>query len=266
MDGEFDLAFSLGQACGCSQSLRLAHLQFASFPLDWIAGGTLDDRVQLVVSRFSHWLDIDDFVYKEKNKINGLGIFINKRTGLCHLHDFEDGPIENSHPKVVAKYARREKRLFDLLGRARRVLAVYVDTMKDNGREAPSIQDLVKARESLSAAFPNASFELVHFSRTAGIPFDRRTVTTPSEGITEIRFDYGDAVTDVRFQDIADALHALGIKVHDYRTRAERKAHSLKRQMKKYGVDSRFALFMAKTKAHLRGLFGHGSIDGRDAK
>ena len=133
---EYDLAFSLGQACACSMALREANLQFASFPFDWIADGTLPSRVDILVSRFDRWLEKEDFVYNGRNPINGRGMFRNRKTGFNHLHDFSDGPIENSLAQVVAKYARREKRLFELIGNARRVLIVYINSVQ-NGVNTP---------------------------------------------------------------------------------------------------------------------------------
>ena len=93
-NGEYDLAFSLGQACACSLTLRTADLQLASFPFDWLADGTLPSRVDLLIHRFDHWLEKEDFVYNGRNPINGLGMFRNKKTGLNHLHDFADGVTE----------------------------------------------------------------------------------------------------------------------------------------------------------------------------
>ena len=244
--GQYDLVFSLGQACACSMTLRTANLQLASFPLDWLADGTLPSRVDLLIRRFDHWLDKEDFVYNGTNPINGLGMFRNRKTGLNHLHDFDDGPIENSHAQVVAKYARREKRLFDLLEKSRRVLIVYIDSVYQGGRHTPSLEDLVKARADMSAAFPGVSFDFIHFILNKDLPYDRRAVVSPAEGITEIRFDYHDDVTDVCFAAAADALRSLGISVRDYRTKAERKAYNLKKKMKKYGVNTRLGLFFAR--------------------
>ncbi len=250
--GEYDVAFSLGQACACSMTLREANLQFASFPLDWIADGTLPSRVDLLVHRFDHWLEKEDFVYNGRNPINGLGMFRNRKTGFNHLHDFSDGPIENSLAKVVAKYARREQRLFRLIEGARRVLVVYINSAQIGIDRAPSLEDLVKAREDMSRAFPGAAFDIVHFSIDREVPFDGRSVTTPADGVTEISFDYYDKATDVRYADTAKALLSLGISVCDYRTDAERKAHNLKNDMKKYKVSTRLGLFLAKTRERLR--------------
>ena len=255
-DGQYDLAFSLGQACACSLTLRTAGLQFASFPFDWISGETLPRRIGLLLNRFDHWLEKDDFVYNGKNPVNGFGMFRNIRTGLNHLHDFADGPIENSHAQVVAKYARREKRFFDLIEKSRRVLIVYINSSRKNGLMAPSLEDVVKARADMSAAFPNASFDFIHLILDRNIPFDRRAVTNPADGVTEIRFNYHDDVSDVCYTATADALRSLGISVRDYRTKAERKAYKLGQKMKKYNVSSRFELFVARSRERILSLLG----------
>jgi len=118
---EYDLAFSLGQACACSTTLRAARLQFASFPFDWLSNASLEERT--------------------------------------------------------------------------------------------------------------------------------------AEGITEIRFDYHNDMTDVNCSLTSKALVALGVSVRDYRTETERRAYKLRKNMKKYNVDTRFGLFLAKAKERLCRLF-----------
>ena len=44
--------------------LRRAKLQFASFPLDWIALGSPVSRAKLVAARFDGWLNKEDFKYE----------------------------------------------------------------------------------------------------------------------------------------------------------------------------------------------------------
>ena len=246
---KYDLAFSVGQACACSLTLRTAHLQFASFPFDWIADATLASRIDLLIRRFDHWLEKEDFIYRGRNPVNGLGNFFNRRTGLTHLHDFADGPIEQSHAQVVAKYARRKKRLFDLIERSRRVLMVYIDSTKAGNERKPKLDEIVAARAGMSKAFPGVTFDFVHFALDKDRPFDRRVATCPTEGLTEMRFDYHSDISDVDYRLAAHALLSLGITVSDYRTDEERKAHKLKRQMEKYGAKTQWGLLWAKLRA-----------------
>lgn len=252
---EYDLAFSLGQACACSTTLRAARLQFASFPFDWLSNASLEERTAVLISHFENWLVKDDFVYEGKNPENGMGAFLNRRTGFKHLHDFTDGPIEQSYDGVVAKYTRREKRLLGLIERSSRVLVVYIDRARPGGKPRPSLEEIARARADIAAAFPNAKFDMIHFILDRDVPYDNRIVTSPAEGITEIRFDYHNDMTDVNCSLTSKALVALGVSVRDYRTETERRAYKLRKNMKKYNVDTRFGLFLAKAKERLCRLF-----------
>ena len=260
MNEKYDLAFSIGQACACSTTLRAARLQFASFPFDWLSRASLKERIAVLVQRFDHWLDKDDFIYEGINPENGMGTFLNRRTGFKHLHDFADGPIEQSHAEVVAKYARREKRLLGLIVKSNRVLVVYLDRARPGGNPRPTTDEIIEARADIAAAFPNAAFDMIHFIMDREIPYERRIVTRPAEGVTEIRFDYHNDMTDVSHTLTSKALLALGISVKDYRTDEERKAHKLRNQMKKYGVETRWGLFWAKLRAKVPFLRGRSNI------
>ena len=52
----FDFVFSLGAACLSTQSLRKADLQFASYPFDWLAGGNICKRAEIISSDFSSFM------------------------------------------------------------------------------------------------------------------------------------------------------------------------------------------------------------------
>ena len=249
----YDLAFSLGAACACSVALRRAKLQFASFPLDWIALGTPVSRARLVASRFEGWLNKEDFRYVGTNPVNGLGMFDNVRTGFKHLHDFADGPIENSYDSVKAKYARREARLYELADRSRRILCVYVS--RPSVEPVPS-ETLKEIREILSQAFPHATVDIVHFANDPGRSLEDRRSTKIGEGIFQIELDYHDDKRDVAVDLVASALTLEGFSANDYRTKAEKREYELRKKMKKYGVKTRSALLVARIKHNLGALFG----------
>lgn len=249
----YDVSFSLGAACACSIVLRRAGLQFASFPLDWIAGGTLVDRAALVASRFDGWFEEKDFVYKGTNPVNGLGMFDNTHTHFTHLHDFEDGPLEKSYSKVRDKYRRREARLFSMCDTARRILCVYINRPS---MEASTDDELGRARATIAKAFPAATVDLVYFAHEAGRPQSERIVTEPEPGVFRIVFDYADPVRDVDMRTTAAVLSAEGFHARDFRTEKEKRTYELNRKMKKYGVKTRAGLVWAQTKAQLLRTFG----------
>ena len=248
----YDVVFSLGAACACSVALRRAKLQFASFPLDWIAGGTIIQRATLVASHFDGWLEKDDFLYDGRNPVNGLGIFKNKRTGLTHLHDFSDGPIDDSYAKVVEKYRRRESRLFSLCSNACRILCVYVSRPC---YPHLSNDDLHKTKHILAQAFPAAKVDLVHFTNDPGRKPSERLALEPEEGIFLFAFDYHDPVRDVNVNAVAEVLIEEGFSAKDFRTDAEKRAYERTLKMKKYGVHTHIGLLAARIKAQLKRIF-----------
>jgi len=272
----YDLVFSLGQACACSLTLRQAGLQFASYPLDWVSGGTIVSRARLIATHFDGWLEPADFEYLGRNPKNGLGIYVNRRSGFRHPHDFPDKPLASSFDRVRKKYDRRVQRFFGHVARARRALAVYISRPD----EPPTgNDDLAAARETLTNAFPGVLFDLVHFAFSPGVPFTARKVVPLSDGITQISFDYRDPIRDVMIEDTAQALVELGVVAKDWRSEDDRRAFAdykqkedarrkreikLRRKMEKYGVTTRIGLLCARLVepfARLRRRFGRRTHD-----
>lgn len=253
VNGEYDLVFGIGQACTCSQTLRRAGLQLSSFPMDWANDADPVHNCEIVAAHFEHWLDKEDFAYIKRNPVNGLGIFRNRRTNFMHPHDFADGPIEQSFDAVAAKYRRRIDRLLQLIGAARRVLAVCIVRP---AMPRISVADMSRCRSILSAAFPGVRFDVLFFNFDADTPFAGRRVSSPADGVTEIVFDYRDPVHDVSVPLTSEAVSSLGLRARDYRTDAEKRAHvkaerrkRLEKKFKRYGVHSRLGLLIAKLKS-----------------
>ena len=53
---KYDLIFSIGEACSCTSALRLAKLQFKSYPLDWLFGSDFIGRCKILASQFEHFI------------------------------------------------------------------------------------------------------------------------------------------------------------------------------------------------------------------
>ena len=246
---KYDIAFSLGAACASSTCLRRANLQFASFPFDWITHVGPADRARMVANGFNDWMRKEDFVYLGVNELNGMGRFANSRLGFFHVHDFTNGPIDDSYDAVEAKYVRRTGRLVSLLSRARSVLVLYVDSSKQKPHLKASADELLEARSVLAAAFPRARFDMLHFVHDDDVPYEVRRIDASREGLTEVTFNYRSEVTDVNFGEVVEVLrHDLGLRVRDYRTREEKRAYVRRRRLKRYGVDSGFALLAARVR------------------
>lgn len=186
---EYDLAFGMGYSCGASLALRAAGLQFASLPFDWLSVPSVLAAARLVESDFDRWFEAEDL---ELCNVIRKGwvyakLFRNRRTHFGFAHDFHgDDDFATCYPVVRAKYERRISRLYELMGKARRILIVCLELPV--GTPEP-LADLVEARRILSAKFPHAQIDIQHF-HLPGHP-DGPADGFPAEGIRSTAVDYG---------------------------------------------------------------------------
>ena len=159
---EYDLAFSMGFGCGCSRSLRAAGLQRTSLPLDWIGSPGVVASAEMVASGFAGWLDRDSLELIDVRRGHGAinRAYVNRRTGFIFAHDFRnDYDVGEAFDEVSEKYARRIRRLNDLMRAARRVLAVYVEHPV---RQRVPDDEVVRASRIMAEAFPGVDFTLLY--------------------------------------------------------------------------------------------------------
>lgn len=258
MKTTYDLVFGVGNACSCSQAIRAAGLQFASFPFDWNVCLLEDDlpvRAELLCSDFAHWLDKDDLKFISQNAERAeVDIYENLRTRFLFLHDFEWGvPLDASYGPVKEKYRRRIQRLMTMIRAARRVLVVRLDR-PDQATPTP-VEACVRLRQRLAEHFAGVGFDVVLLSLERGRAFAERRVEHPAAGVIRVAFDYASAkpgapasLTESRLTGAA--LAALA-GVRDYRTREERREYDRKRRQArwaKYGATTFWGYQLARLK------------------
>ena len=164
---KYDVIFSLGSACPCSQMLRKTDLQFCSYPLDWVAGGNFASRVDLLVSGFKDYFNKEDLSFTGKS--NGMAdhsceICTNKKTGMGFPHDFPTGvDFEAAFPEVRAKYDRRIKRLLDNIENGKDILIVYVVLPYGNPERIPD-DVLRECHAKIAARFPDKNIDILYIS------------------------------------------------------------------------------------------------------
>ncbi len=109
-DKDFDLIFSIGEACSCSQCLRNSRLQFYSYPFDWLYGADFIARIKLLTSGMKDFINKEDLEYhSEERNINCIA-YHNKRNDIVFNHDFKKGvPFDEMYQIVKEKYDRRSK-------------------------------------------------------------------------------------------------------------------------------------------------------------
>jgi len=261
----YDLAFGLGTACSCSQTLRGAGLQYLSFPMDWTAcaWGTpipQDSFVQeatWICKGLDGFLCPNDLRFIGPHEWNGKDIYGNARTHFVFNHDFPaGGDFATELPKVVAKYQRRYARLVSLIRASRRVLVVHID-FPNRFLPTPH-EDCRRVREQLSATFPNVTFETLLLQCDPTIPFEKRQWATTGEGCHLLTFDYRNRAPDAdpQIPDLAltgAAVQAFA-RVRDYRTHAEKKAYRRQKNLKhwaKVGATTRWGYYKTKVLAAL---------------
>ena len=248
---KYDLIVPLGYACSCSQTLRRAGLQLASFPWDWVGVPPPSERCRLICDGFKDWMNLEDLTWAGKNDTFGHEEVLNSRTGLIIMHDFVQGtPIDKQYPAIATKYKRRIARLDRLLGESRRVLLVHIETPVSPGLLPP--EDCRKAMETMSARYPNAKFEFLLVSLEPGRSIEDRVDETPLPGVRRIAFDFKARASDAPAYGIEIDMVANLLKreysVRDYRTkeeiaaflkaRAQKRREKLARKMDALGAET----------------------------
>lgn len=163
---EYDFIFGIGQACSCSETLRLSGLQFQSYPLDWLFGGSITSRMDLLLNNFENFINKDDLT-KVGERENPLpcDIYYNNSNGLTFNHDFAlRQDINDTYPSVKEKYDRRIKRLYDNIEKSNKILIVYIQTPMDT--KPTGIREILKEYYAkLSERFPNKEINIAYLVR-----------------------------------------------------------------------------------------------------
>ncbi len=231
MKKEYDLIFSLGAACSCSQSLRAANLQFASFPCDWLFGGTPSVRAQGLVAGFTGWFDKPDLVKHTVPWSLEHEPWRNLKTGIVFKHDFDwNTPLDEMLPGVQAKYARRLARLSTLIERSKKVLIVWLNPPTC---EKIPLEEFTSARQKFATKWPNVQFDFLVLECEQTRPFESRR-DEEKEGIRFLAWDYFDNRGAFIDNEKMGTFFAAEFAMIDYRTEEEKRAWPAKQKALKY--------------------------------
>ena len=222
----YDLAFSLGFSCGCTQALREAGLQFASFPFDWVGSPGLLASVRMLAGRFRNWLEKADLeLYDVRRAPLFSRVYRNSHTRYGFPHDFpSDLEFDAAYEVCRQRYDRRIERLIGCLTPGRRVLAIYIERMIDTRLPDP---DLRNARRLLSEAFLGVRFDLLYVFQQDGCCQPQESDL--GEGVRTVALDYkiceaGEVVHEIDRSRITAYLRQ-SIAVPDTRTAETRQRH-----------------------------------------
>lgn len=228
----YDVAFSIGGGCACSQMLRRAGMQFASFPFDWAGVKRIPTKLEILADDFRTILSREHMEFVEPNTAKDKDVYINKANGMLFLHDFPRGvPIAEAYDEVAEKYRRRGERLLSLISKSKHVLVVHVCIPSYTPHEDA---EFLESYEIIRRRFSGVEFDFLSISQKAGCSFSGRNVRKVGEHLFRIDFDYksegSETIGDERI--LAGAFKQLVASVSDYRTPAEKAAFAKARREK----------------------------------
>ncbi len=171
---EYDIIISLGEACFVATYLRDSNLRAFSSPFDWLMGGNLQTRLELIKNDFENFFNIEDLAFTTKSveeKILAQGIKLqqtpfelctNTRNRLVFNHDFpREKTLEEAFPEVHEKYKRRSERLLETIKNSQSVLLLYVD-MPISDAEPIDLDYIIKLLVELNIKFQPAHITLLY--------------------------------------------------------------------------------------------------------
>ncbi len=270
MKRHYGFIFGIGRACSCSQCLRAAGLQLASFPWDWLGDPGAKGRVEIICNDFKDWFNLEDLEHHEPHTIYVKEYVNNNRNGIFFLHDFKDGiPIADQYPAIKAKYERRIARQDNCIKSSKGpVLAVCIDAPHQT--ESTPLDEIRECRRMLEAKYPGVKFDMLLMNRDRGRKFEDRIEEEPEPGLMRVAFEYKDLEPGRPPFAIDVPLMGNYLKsrfsVDDYRTPAEFAAYKAHQEevrketrrvkMREAGASNRLEYMLIRLKKRLRGLFG----------
>ncbi|MBE6443117.1 MAG: hypothetical protein E7020_00420 [Alphaproteobacteria bacterium] len=193
---KYDLVFSLGEACSCTQALRSSNLQYASYPLDWLFGSDFNGRMDILVSDFNKFIEQSDLQYSYSERSISCDAYLNNKNQITFNHDFPAGiSLEESYPMVAEKYQRRINRLLDNIKNADSVLIVYIEI--PNNENHTSDKDIICGWEKIKEKYFNKKIDLLYFMNDTTLPPKSVKKENITSNITKVTANYKNQAPNV---------------------------------------------------------------------
>lgn len=192
-NNEYDLIFSLGEACSCATALKDANLRLASYPFDWMFGSDFLNRCKMLASKFERFIEKEDLEFSFEARSIKCNAYYNNYNNIVFNHDFlKDLPFDEAYKLVREKYDRRIQRLLNDIEKSKRVLVLYIETpVKDHILVEDKI--ILDGFNILREKFGN-KIELLYVKNSTV-----EDVTNLTDGITVITCDYKDYSSDLDY-------------------------------------------------------------------
>ncbi len=184
---KYDLIFGIGEACSCSQLLRVNFLQFVSYPLDWLFGTDFIGRCKILANDFNNFINKDDLEYAFVEKSINCNAYHNKYNDITFNHDFrKDIPFDEMYNQVKEKYARRITRLIDDIEKSNKILVVYLEIPTIN-HNLISEEDIIKGFNLIKKRYPEKDIDLIYIKNSNIAKLETKQLT---KNITFFKCNY----------------------------------------------------------------------------
>ena len=185
---KYDLIFSIGAACSCTQVLRKCRVQFYSYPFDWIVGCNIVDRCKMLVNNLERFIDKKDLEFSHKVESTQCNAYKNTYNDILFNHDFKiDETLDEGYERVRSKYQRRLERLYSQIEQSNKILVVYIQL--PNQDEVLSENALIETHNVLKEKFGD-KINLLYLHNTENIKLEDRKSIKINQNIEKVTFDY----------------------------------------------------------------------------
>lgn len=202
---KYDLIFSLGEACSCTQALRSCKLQCFSYPFDWLFGSNYIGRCKILSSKFERFIDKNSLKqsYEEKN-INCIA-YHNTYNNLTFNHDFDKNlQFNEAYLIVKERYKRRISRLLNLIKKSKKILIVYIETPTAN-HSTISEDEIIEGYKIIKNTFPFSNMDLLYVKNNKTEECTKQI----NENIRLVSCDYKDYNSELDYAPDFSKLSAI---------------------------------------------------------
>ena len=187
---KYDLIFSIGAACSCTQVLRKCRVQYFSYPFDWIVGCNLIDRCKMLTNNLEKFIDKEDLEFSHKVESTQCNAYKNKFNDILFNHDFKiNETLDEGYERVRSKYQRRLERLYSQIEKSNKILVVYLQLPNKN--EMLDDDTLIEAYNILQNKIGGGyKVNFLYLYNTENIKLKDRKSTKINQNIEKVTFDY----------------------------------------------------------------------------
>lgn len=177
LKNEYDFIFSLGAACSCTSILRQIGVQFESYPLDWLYGGGLEIRTELLINNFKDFINLEDLKpVGQRLNPEPCDIYANMKNKIVFNHDFPlNGNLEKDYFEIKEKYDRIITRLFKNIENSNKICIVYIETPNTKPEKSHKLKRIIKScYKKIANRWSDKQIDMVYLRSKKPLLFNKK--------------------------------------------------------------------------------------------